>query len=333
MTITGTIESRIYNKQNNAWYANNEAFVTIYNFFNGLSAQGVTRIAYNKGSSGSGMSYWDSGTYPGNGAWALFKFANATIPFYVLLQGSNLTTSSGFTYSSYAGCTPCVTSHTYGYFQNGYYTNCSIAVAMRLDGTSPWNGTTANAGADTKRTPVWTPGSSTLIVYPRCNSVGGSNVKNREVGVILSSANYNTFDTYSTFDPVGVGGRMHMLADENNILLLFDAGADASYGVFYFGKYVPRPGINPQVPYVMLNNIVPTNPQFNTVNYGAVSYSTPEYSNTCDGGICHPVAATGVKVCYVDYPTIMQDLKFHPTRTTPFRGRFDTFPLVQQALC
>ena len=115
-----------------------------------------------------------------------------------------------------------------------------------------------------------------------------------------------------------------MLADENNILLLFDAGADASYGVFYFGKYVPRPGINPQIPYVMLNSRTPKDPQFNTVNHGAVSY----YSDTCDGGICHPAAATGVKICYVDYPTIMQDLKFHPARTTPFFGRFDTFPLV-----
>ena len=339
MTIKGKIETRILGGSN----ANNETFVTVYNFFNSLSSIGVTRIAYNRGNGGTGMTYWDQGSPPGNCAWALFRFGNAMIPFYVLLQGCNITQEYGYYYTNYAGCTPCVNSDADSNHRNGFYSHMAIAIAMRLDGTSPWNGTTVNTGTDTKGSPVWTPGGSSLAIWPRCNAVGGTQATNREaVTTITTSVNSTDFNyRYYSY----AGGRIHMLADENNIYLAFDAGANASYSNFYFGKYIPRNGVNPQIPYVMLNNAAistsATNRKapFANNSHGAISNTTPNwYDGVGDGGVCHPNATLGVKIAWNEYPSIYYlsnrssgagyENWYHPNKVMAFNNRFNIFKSI-----
>jgi hypothetical protein len=335
MTVHGTIECRIpaglYTVSGTS-NANNEFFISLYNAFNNLSSIGVTRIAYNKGNGGTGMTYWDQGSPPGNGAWALFRFGNATIPFYVLIQGANLTTYDSFSYTNYSGCTPCLSVHAS--YNTGYYNNVSIAVAMRLDGTSPWGGTTVNTGTDTKTSPVWTPGSSTLAVFPRCNSVGGSQATNKESASCITFAN-----TIGNVSCPNIGCRLHLLADENNFLIVTDANNDSSSAFTYFGKYVPRPGITPQIPYVMLCNPYEGNPlSYLTfpppplAYYGPVSYTglTPSAASGAffDGGIVHPTASNGVKTAVIDHLVInnyTSTQQMSPSRIG--NGRFDMFPI------
>ena len=329
MTVHGTIECRIppgmYSASAGTSNAVNEFFISLYNAFNNLSSIGVTRIAYNKGNAGTGMTYWDQGSPPGNGAWALFRFGNATIPFYVLIQGANLTSYEAFTYASYAGCTPCVGVHNN--YTTGYYNNVSIAVAMRADGTSPWGGTTVNTGTDTKSSPVWTPGSSTLAVFPRSDSVGGSQATNKEAVSCLSFAS-----SIANVTNPNLGCRLHVLADENNFLIITDGGSDSMSGFSYFGKYIPRPGITPQIPYVMLwnpyENFTTSYLVFPPAGLGAYGTATNTSLTTFDGGIVHPTASNGVKIAVVDnlsmcnYTSTQQ---MSPSRVG--NGRFDMFPI------
>ena len=327
MTIHGCIESRISSGM--GVNAGNEAFVTVYNLFNNLSSIGVTRIAYNKGNGGTGMSYWDQGTPPGNDAWALFRFGNATIPFYVLIQGGNNTTVTGATYSGYAGCTPCIASSSNSSIALGQYGCVAIAVAMRLDGTSPWGGTTVNTGTDTKGSPVWTPGASTLAVFPRTNALYGNRATNRDActPVILSGLNN------SSYPDVTMGIRINVLVDENNILFACDSGCDGSYCMFYFGKYIPKTGITSQIPYVMLNNYFVTSAPFLNIGnnssyyYGPTDYSSAVYgAGVGDGGIIHPIASVGTKSVTVDWCGSLIASQFNPSKASPFLGRWDLLP-------
>jgi hypothetical protein len=327
MTTHGCIESRI--SAGMGVNAGNEAFVTIYNFFNNLSSIGVTRIAYNKGNGGTGMTYWDQGTPPGNNAWALFRFGNAAIPFYVLIQGANCTSTTGASYSGYAGCTPCVASSSNGNISGGSYGCVAIAVAMRLDGSSPWGGTTVNTGTDTKGSPVWTPGASTLAVFPRTNSLYGNRSTNRDACTPIITSGFG-----SSFADVSMGLKINILVDENNILFACDGGCDGSYSMFFFGKYTPKTGITAQIPYVMLNNMMPTSPPFLNVGnnqnyyYGPIDYALPGYgASTGDGGIIHPIASVGTKIVSTDWCGTMPLTQYNPSKASPFLGRWDLMPV------
>lgn len=328
MTLKGKIECRITAGS----YAVNEQFVSIWNFLNNLSLIGVTRIAYYAGSGGSTlMDYWDAGASvyansPGTNAYGVWRFGNATIPFYVLVQsvGNRGSTIAVENVVARPGLIGGMTSY------NPYIGN-AIQFAMRLDGTSPWQGGTANAGADNK-TPgsgaVWAAGSSQLAAFPRVNSSGGSATKAEamcHISTINIGSDYNNYynDIYND------GCRMHLLADENNFMILMDNGANGSYACIYFGKYVPRPGITTQIPYVMLHMANQVNsPPFKRINYGAAASISSQYDwlSNAEGGIVNPVASNGVKACYVDYSPTFTDARFHPSRAAGVAGRFDTVP-------
>jgi hypothetical protein len=329
MTVKGRIDCRIFEGET----APNEEFVTLYNFLNTDCASiGVTRIAYYAGASGSAtMGYWNAGgadysQAPGANAYALFRFGSATIPFYVLIQSVN---ARGSTYISYENTVtkPCGLSGSTA----TNTCNTLISFAMKLDGTSPWAGGTANAGADNKTSgsgAVWLAGASTLAAFPRCNSIGGNAAKAESMcqlsGYQIAGTGDDAYHNIITY-----GCRMHILADENNLLILSDTQANSTYSAIYFGKYIPRTDVTVQIPYVLLYMPVQSNSVlFPRFNYGVAASNNTTISFTAggDGGIVHPVASNGVKICYLDYPSLFTDARFHSSKSVRIAGRYDTIP-------
>lgn len=328
MTTKGKIEVRI----NPGIRATGEYFVSLHNFLSGTcSSIGVTRIASNYGSGGTGFGYWDTSpsATPGTNSWAVFRFGNAQIPFNVLIQVVNINSSNGTTLGANTNVTVVpnsVASNTTNY-------GVLITVAQRLDGTNPWAGGTANVGADAKATTVWTAGTSTLIAYPRTNSVGGSFATNREGCMVLNEVNLSNWGlgvNDLNNDIYTYGTRSHFLADENNLLIVDDTGSNGTNKYFHFGKYVPRPGINAQAPYVCMNQMyVLHDPIVARYNYGSVTQPAQNnFSNTIgDGGVCHPTASNGVKLMYPDYVANAMNAFYQPNKTVTNIARHEIFPV------
>lgn len=321
--------------------ASGEYFVSLYNFLNGLSSIGVTRIASNYGTAvsgfgGNGFGYWDTSpnATPGSNAWAVFRFGNAQVPFNVLIQVQNINNSTGGTALG--------TNTTYTLSMNNASSLTTmygvlIAVSQRADGANSWNGGTANVGADAKNAIVWQSGSlstQSLLSYPRVNSIGGALQVNR-TGCMPLNIVYNngtSTDANSTVNDIWrLGSRSHFLADENNLLILDDTGLNGSYKFFYFGKYQPvnrgAMGFNPSVPYVCLNNLYPAHdPTVPKYQYGATTQSFIDFTGQGDGGIAHPDPTKGVKGVYLDYITSGVSYSYLPNRTKTSAGKFEMFP-------
>lgn len=337
MTIKGKLEVVIAGGKR----ASGEYFVSLYNFLNGLSSIGVTRIASNYGTAvsgfgGNGFGYWDTSpnATPGSNAWAVFRFGSAQVPFNVLIQVQNINNTTGgtalgsnTTYTTSMGVTSNLTT---------MYGNL-ISVAQRADGVNPWNGGTANVGADAKNAIVWQSGSlptQSLLSYPRVNSDGGA-LQTTRTGCMPLNVVYNnnsSTDANSNVNDIWrLGSRSHFLADENNLLILDDTGLNGSYKFFYFGKYQPinkGSGFNPTVPYVCLNHLYPAHdPAVPKYQYGSTAQLFIDFTTQGDGGIAHPNPTKGVKTVYLDYITSGVNYVYLPNRTRTSSGQFEMFPV------
>lgn len=316
MTVKGKLDC--YIRAGNTAGSNlssNEYFVAIINFLDSCGSIGVSRIASNYGVGGTGFGYWDSATPHGRNAWAVYRFGNASTPFNLFVTCVNTTNSSNVSPSS-----PTV------YSSNGYAQSTTtdvgimLSAALRVDGSNPWAGGTANAGADAKATPFWTPGSSTLLAFPRVNSTDGTYATNREAA--LAWTNINSGSTNYRGHNFVI--RLHLLADENNFLILDEFGLNAYWYYFYFGKYVPLNGLTITTPYVMLaNHVQGLNPFVPTGR----NWGWPTQQNTttnCDGGIITETPSNGVKQCYLDYPPTFYNTLIHPNQVVNNSyGRYD----------
>ena len=308
MATHGVIDMR-------TWPANgsnvqNERYVALVDFL--LSPQaaslGINQIASYYGVGGTGHGYWDQSPHVGEGAFTVWEFSAASTPFYMLLSYN----STGNTQQG--NSTPCSMDNQTGYI--GLY----ASFAMRVDGTNPWNGSININGLDTKGTPVWTAGGSTLLAWPRANSVGGSRVTNVE-------------DCVGFTYPGNAWGRHHFMCDENHVLFAcseFGSGADTGYAFMYFGKYNPRNGTSPACPYVMLRSNTSydggamhgENPPFPpNISYPELSsYGVVDYN----GGIAHPTDPTqGVRTVRTDYISELGVNQFTPT---PQTGKITEMP-------
>lgn len=308
----------------------NEAFTGLYNFLTSSYAQsvGIQQIAYNTGSGGTGMGWWDSATPSGENAWACFKFASASIPFYMLIQYNNSDTSNSITGQSFGTAPGSPAQLGAG---ASYVAGLGIQFAMDDNGGNVWNGTVLNNGQDNKGTIVWMSGSATgsLFVFPRSNSAGGSHATQRQnmfpmVQAVTSNVN-------------GIkqsGARVHILVDQNNFMYLHDIAYDGSYQVTYFGKYDVRPDITSSLPpYLMIGyKTENTNP---TPNYAlSTIYGTTAGNTDVEGGIIMPLTAAyganngqqGVKGMSIDLvPNFLFDGRFHPNSTfSP--AKYDVYP-------
>lgn len=207
----------------------NNMFVTAYNFLNNNTGTiGICRFAYNTGSSpGVGMGYDGDADQAGDNAWAMFGFMSASVPFYLLIQYTQ-TQSLGNTGSAGSqGGFPALnllnSGKAYGY---------AFQIAQRSDGGNPWNGTTASNGNDVKGNPVWISGSASIVgVHPPVNT--------RICGVTTASIYTSSHYMRSFFDVASSSCRLHLMADEENIIMLArpgSTGSSSTYHIHYFGK-------------------------------------------------------------------------------------------------
>jgi len=345
MTTIGFIENRIRPLPDPL----TDYYITLYSFLNSETAQaiGIQRVAYHKGLGGVGMNYIDEQDYVGDNSIAVFKFNNATVPFYVLIQEAKGWTYGGKSFGSpspteseifgTANLTGTLNGSTFGktyvpgspglYNEfdisatSGYAATkggVGIAVACFSNGASPWNGTTNNNGTDIKGTPVWKnsvpPGY--LCTWPRSNNASGSydypaSLRHNMYGLV---SNEEIRDTHTS---------LSIIADENNLFIQTDVGNDGDSRFFYFGKYSARPGFTPDVPYVCLYTTGSgANPPFGIRphRHGNLT-GRPE-----DGGVAHPTASYGTQKCSLEYlRTFVETENLHPNTMFDFHHKFDQF--------
>ena len=325
MTIHGSIDHRILGGGSvNTQIPISEAFSALCNFLTSTYAidSGVERIAYHTGSTGTGLNWWDMPNPVGNNAWAVYRFASASVPFYMMTQWSNGTFGTG------SGA-PGVLMGSNTNWQDPNGGGIGFSIAVREDGGNPWNGTTNNNGRDTKGTPVWVDGGSRLFVFPRSNNAGGNHFTNKEncIGFLYNKTGDATSIKYS-------GARIHYLLDENNFLALGDINYDGSYTMFYYGKYDRRPDITSSLPpHVCISTADQVNtplPQYGvSIIYGSTSGSNP----TQEGGIIYPLPGApgvpyGVRGCSLDLmPNFLGDQRFHPNSGF-YEAKYDTYPMM-----
>lgn len=254
----------------------NEIYVSLTRFMTSsyAAACGIQRIAYSTGSSagngaavGNGEGYWNSGNRAGQNAFSVYRFMSASVPFNILIQ--YVDSGQSVTWGTLPG-NPAVLG-------NGS-TGLGFAAAGKADGTNAWAGTTGSIGRDTKASVVWASGSSTLYVFGRGNTGGGTYAANKQLtDQMVTIYNGSTFTAQT---------RCHLIVDENNFCFLSYYPGGTQYSMTYFGKYTPRSGTTATFPYVYLNSergsaVVPLIILTNT--YGSTAGTA-----TREGAIAHP---------------------------------------------
>ena len=278
-TIIGKIDCRT-SLVSGADLRQQEVFKMVYDFFQQMVSAGyATRIALQYGDTndpvtgaGSGTDYWD-GTSPfGENAFALFRVNGltsgnsqsarngSTLPdfdYYVLIQwadGDSFGTSPGN-----PGLINAATSD-----------GVAIAVAVREDNGSPWNGTTNNNGADTKGSVVWTAGASVLHTFPISNTyTGGSHLTNKQ--------NMRRIDDFGT----NLNARVSLVGNADSFVILSDNGDDFYGNLMYIGVYNPRPGLSPSIPLVCVHQST----DLPWTDGAGITWGTTVSSGVNEGGI------------------------------------------------
>jgi len=283
-------------------------FVNTYNFLNNNTGTlGIRRIAYHTGAKETGMvdtramNFYDAAMPAGNNAWACFCFSSASVPFYVLIQ------YSGNTGMGTAPGSP-------GLFKGAATTTAmGFAFASRADGGNPWNGSSGSNGFDTKGTPVWHPGTSSMALAPR------SNDSNRAGAHGTNKQNLLGFSVGSNVDY-----RYSMVADYDNFVAMLDIGIDGSYQTAFLGTYTPLSGVNPQVSWVVFNDA-------NVPLTDASVYGDVAGVSTLQGGIGYPTLSLS-GTCSTALNRLTSAGFFQNTSAQPNKAfgtpRYDEFPIL-----
>ena len=224
---------------------NNQVIFTIFYRFlqQHVTAGNAVLYASNFGSGGTGFDFYDGANPSGENAFAVFRFlASAstarTKDFYVMIQWAD---TSAF------GASPGAPGRIGG----GILDGVGIVMAYRDDGTSPWAGGTAAAGADTKGATVWTAGGSTVHVLNRtCSALtgatSGSYVTNKEDTVQIYDIS-GTASTSSVF--------IHLVGDADTIFWSVgsqSSGLNGGFGIL--GSYIPIPSLTISAPFFSAAN-------------------------------------------------------------------------------
>ncbi len=225
-TLTGSIEHYITSTGSTSKPAR-DIFASIANFFDGHAQ--MTRIASQKGTGSGGVpvayagtgalgGYSDEANYSGENAFGVWRWDKTNgDKVYILVQHSGWGSSIGSSPGN-----PGVGQGSYG---------VGIQYAMDSSGGNPWNGGTANAGADAKNgTNVWVPNGGTLLVWPRANGPGGSGATIRQY--MMSMGDYTSPTRFS------------LLMDDDQIAMVCDTSDNGDYNyMHYFGPYTARSGL------------------------------------------------------------------------------------------
>jgi hypothetical protein len=276
-----------------------DAFVTMYKYLSGSAgaqANGITLIANCSGSatnSAGGFNYWNQLNPINNNAWAVFKWSNATVPFYMLMQVTFGPATNPSTLTS------CASPSLIQEADSVYYTYgaLAISIAAMTDGSSPWNGTTSSLGNDRKGDPVWQTssfgGPPYLVAFPRSNSVFGNNNGSRHFVGGLMPAYYLQYTGATSAQAI----KYHLFTDVNELLFTstFQAFTPGSYTYCYFGKYEQYSGsfdstdiITSSFPYCMFKTITSVQSYAGPAMGFGYPYGIPNTSiagNYNDGGV------------------------------------------------
>lgn len=199
----------------------------------------VERVACNygrldAGSGASGFGAIGSGSPIGHDGFALYRMKPAgsrVYSIYFLIQWGTSTYTLG-TRTTTIGSIPRVDPAKWLNASNSAgVIGISVAAALTSGGAdaSPWLGTTANNGQDTKGTvlgtgPVWgAPVGGSLFTWPRSNHTGGTHNTNKENLGALVDVNNN-----AGVNPL----RVHVAGDDQNLVIAIDAQADSTYNIF-----------------------------------------------------------------------------------------------------
>lgn len=301
-TITGLIEA--YHDgtvSDGEQLAAQEIFKNLYDFLNTHTA--TTRIALSYGT-GTGTDYHDGANPFGTQAFAVFRWdtnANRTWPWYLFIAVGNQPGS--FTSIPWRpGGTSASTS--------AGWVVMSAAVGVGGD-ENPWNGTTNNDGTDTVPgggTDMWTSpsgGGTNVKVIPASNSTSGSgsSEEKKEVMDIFSETSASYFH------------RVHMVADDDALVVAVDERASNSYKVNYLGVVdTPNPNLSHPNPLVGFTA-------------SSLSVSSVLSLNDFDCGVTHSDdAAAAWEATEVEFqvPNWIDDSSFQPNEQT---GVHDAAPI------
>jgi hypothetical protein len=254
----------------------NEVYTSIIQFMSGSNAQalGIQMIESNRGASGRGLDYWDTGANSGQRTWAVFRFLSSSFGQFDLAIYANSGSSNNdpfqpgnFTTDGTAG-------------GNGVL---GLAVAVHPSGstTLPWNGSSGSFVSGTAGSPVWkADASGRLAVFPRVNSSDGAFPTTRKGMICL-------FGSEAT--PV----RCHLIVSQDSFSFFWGASDTQSYKTIHFGSFTPRSGTSIDVPYFMFCTAGAVAPQLYTSVYGS---TTTLDAQSRDGGIGHPTSLSGSKI-------------------------------------
>ena len=260
------------------------------------------------GNAATGLDYHDGANPCGDNAFVVYRSLKTTkvkVPYEVMFQfnrGNQQTpVQSGGYYFGAAPGNPG-TCRTY----DSSYAQLAVAAAACSNGTSPWAGTTAKNGTDTKGTPVWaaqgTIGVGNLIVLPRQNATGGEYVTNKEHMAEMILFNQGV-------PPTTGASRMHVLAsDEGHLLIAIAGNDDAMYtsadtygiasGMMFLGPVDDvHPAITPDVNLLMLAR--QANGNSNPYGLWASDHISSTIRNDwLNGGCAHPDSSRGTVSFY-----------------------------------
>lgn len=225
MSIARRLDVMIGDGEIDAPDLNQNLYVTIERFIRYCAANGLCNIVASQTNTGGATNlanYHDEANPAGENSFIVSEWDQGTgQTFYILIQFAD-----GATFGAAPGNPGLLRS---GSGSDGV----GIAMAVRDDGTSPWNGTTNDDGQDTKGTPVWTHGGSTVRAFPRSNATGGNDATNKENTAEI--VDLNGTNSYN---------RVHLAADEDGLFFVLDEGDDAStYIGVICGHYTPMPGL------------------------------------------------------------------------------------------
>lgn len=194
-------------------------------FLDYCESQGLcTRIAFQNGDSGSGTD-WSVGS-AGDDCFACYRFdQGAGEDFYILIQAANTASFGG-------------SPGNPGRLAQNLTTGFGIAMAVRRDGLSPWNGTTNNDGTDTKGDPVWVGGDDPPFVFPMSNNEAPSSTTLADYDHATSKENMALAGLFSGVSGYHRGG---FWANEECFYLEWDAQNNGAYTYqTACGRYTPH---------------------------------------------------------------------------------------------
>lgn len=265
MSLHGSVNHTLWRPYNNQEvqfrHAFSDMFVATYRFLNSSigASMGIVRRAcnFNNMASDCDYNYRKLSPPPGNNAWALFEFTSASPPFWLLLQQSDVSNNATFGIGAGEPADNDWSSKISGF---------AVSFAVREDGLSPWGGTTANNGTDTKSRPVWTAGPSRLAMFPISNGPRGQwRVARSGLHPISLWIDIDNTKSRATF--------FHFLANEDSVTFLMGHDGGCNYDVTYMGRY---------------NATNPTSPNSATYAFFSAITDTLGYSNTDFDDIIYP---------------------------------------------